>query len=491
MDILRRFHITPYLLNADLALLSEDAAYFATHFWQLGADPQIVAKRVRELENALKHYDPDLDGADGHGISEPWLIYTSLVHDVSTIPYIPPCLFTKLMQHTFEVVGSPQTCVDRLAAIIRDMIHGGVPPRQEDWDILMDAYNRWGRLDNFGFIIEEGERWEGRGTLVAHRAQFYAGVLKRYGFKGSLFSAMSLADYMMDRFRPEPDWCADVLEAFVFLRKPQQVWDRYTAMVANGLEMDARILIAVLRGLSMARTDTFDTRVNLSDNLTAVPIVKLALTVLDLALSRNIIDQTIFSLTIHICLRRRDWNQAQKIHAEMREIHQLPTTLDIYLGFAEFELNDNNMPDRDAAAEYIERMLADRNAVPDPFSVKVHQRIIEMYMKIREVDLAYKHWKNMREQGIQPDAWMYNTLLHHMMGSEWVELHRDRVHEVHEAMKADGLELWRGVWKSMEGMLALRQGELSSLRLAANVGVWRGGPGQPVVDCYSAVMEDC
>lgn len=218
--------------------------------------PDYIQSRARDLLASIAAaQSPPVHIEEEH--EDPWTIYNCLMHHGTVAQDIPHDVFTKLLDYTYHVVDSPDTCFDRLAAIIRDMVHAGVRPTPADWKSLVLAYDRWGRLQNVPFVLEQAGRLRRSDMEVSMHRGFFTAILTSYMRDGHVFAAQKFVDGLASILEPDQRWCSRVLNVFEVMRQPLEVWKKYRRMLNAGLEPNLEILHSVLKALrAMPRFST-------------------------------------------------------------------------------------------------------------------------------------------------------------------------------------------------------------------------------------------
>ncbi|KAJ3028611.1 hypothetical protein HDV00_010167, partial [Rhizophlyctis rosea] len=220
-----------------------------------------VRKQCFEIMSAIKlrdEGDPDDPFNLGFGLDidtqyshiDPWLSYNCLVHNTYVLKYLPREFFTKMLAYTIDIVTSPQTCLDRMATVIEDMLHAGHRPR---WWKIVQAWENWGRIDDMPYIMAQMRRFRSaaqRGGVELRG--LHRSLLTALYERKLLFPVQLIADDYLKYEKPFHRTGVQILQAFVQLRQPQEVLNRYGVLVAAGCPSTVEMIQIVFMALKQA-----------------------------------------------------------------------------------------------------------------------------------------------------------------------------------------------------------------------------------------------
>ncbi|KAJ3188466.1 hypothetical protein HDU85_005618 [Gaertneriomyces sp. JEL0708] len=140
-----------------------------------GFDIKIPRKKylldlTREFFAAIKEHTKHIDALKSNALEaydflrvppkDPWIHYTQLSHAHALLESCDWKVFTAMLRSTVRDVASPQVCLDRLHRVVGDVRYCGrwKEMQWKEWNMIITAYDKWGRIGDVSFMLGELDR---------------------------------------------------------------------------------------------------------------------------------------------------------------------------------------------------------------------------------------------------------------------------------------------------------------------------------------------
>ncbi|KAJ3166683.1 hypothetical protein HDU88_003166 [Geranomyces variabilis] len=360
---------------------------------------------------------------------DPWLMYISLAHDPESLRQCDRELFSEVLTYIYLIVDSPQVCLDRCTRILIDMYEAGVKPSDEDWNLVLRAYSRWGKMSDVGYMAGEAKRLSRLGAMfssqpgmpLASELTLFPHLLKTYTNEQSIFAVKMIVAEMKSFFCLDAPLYQLILQALAELKDTDEAYRTYTEVLKAGLIPSHAIYKNVLYALSLRKS----VEVSAQDGGSALRGSELlAEQVLAHALP-HFLDASLFAYTMQVYARHNKLSHAEALAAHMRRIGlhvELRIVLTLYL----LNLKHGRF---DIAREIYRSLMADRSRLPDPCDVAFHRFILTAQLSCGRNFQALLHFWRTKTMRVKLDEKSLAMLVERF--AEWRPL---RAYEVYVRM---------------------------------------------------------
>ncbi|KAJ3156285.1 hypothetical protein HDU86_004049 [Geranomyces michiganensis] len=479
--IVRHYSSLAARFHSEFERLSQDSPSFPAFFGVrigLPDEPiqEMVEQQVAELYWAMEWYLLELGiawpaklrpvsrseierGAHFSQPEDPWVLYKTLAHDPESLGHCERALFSAVLDYVCLTVDSPQVCLDRCSRILVDIYEAGSKPSEEDWSLVMRAYERWGKLSDVDYMAREAIRLNRLGTLFSSQpgkplpmeSSLFPLLLKAYTDEGSLFAVKLIIAHMKAICALNAPLYEEILQALALLKDTDGVYRTYTEVLEDGILPSRAIYKQVLHALSLCMSvklpDQRSGRVrpHYTDVLAEQVIAK--------ALPEYV-DASLFAYTIQVYARHNKLGHAEELVAHMRQIG-LHVDARIALSLYFLYLKNNR---RSAATNIVRRLMADRTRLLDPCDPSFHHFVLCAMVSCGKKSDALLYFEQTKKLGVKLEEKSLSMLIDRF--AKWRPLRAYKVYvrmlEVEVEPSAKTNRVIRGILveKNMQAELA-------------------------------------
>ncbi|KAI9095445.1 hypothetical protein DFS34DRAFT_625670 [Phlyctochytrium arcticum] len=435
---------------------------------------------------------------------DPWALYTALADSQLNLESCPRDVYSALMTYVIRTAGSPQSCLDRITAMITDMGYHRIVPLRSHWDLVLEAYEQWGKLWDVEAMLPEVERLSDlanrgfvpkkagiSGKLYPRETRLYFTLLAKYAKRGNLLAVKRCAETIMERFGPHPETYEQVIAAYSVLDQPGIVYLNFQSLIEQGIAPTEKTIIWTLNSLARHRTISVSQKINhtagqtgeRSDSQTSpvLPFLNTLKLVNHILASQPRARINTLAAAFRVHTKHGDRKGADELLSKVTtQIPDLRPDQRICLSFFSLYLRTHNL---DAAHKLLEAMMTDCDIVPDTRDAYLHKVILQAYIISGHPILAYKHALKMRSLSVRFNFAMYSMLI-----TQLTKRHPDHALKVWKWMERDGVKPDVHVRSRMAALLAPKQGD-PNLR---SVATYRDAELESYIQpCYSlSIMAD-
>ncbi|KAJ3090835.1 hypothetical protein HK102_002529 [Quaeritorhiza haematococci] len=356
---------------------------------------------------------------------DPWVLYCCLQNTRGSAAFTSEPehhhVFTKLLEFNLKVVSSPQTSLDRLVRILRDMHDSGIKVTEEDWALVIKTFKRWGRF---------GSVWDFESSETAASIQFAINA----GFYRALLFTFTDPDmdkdaalWTIDKLKNSFDDLSTVSHEAIIrgmyrMNMFEEVIQYLVTYIREGHDPSPYMICRTLGALARFRGSKIH-------SIQGCPqTVELGMKLFNEALDKPLTDNMrskIWTEMFALCRRHGDVNLGQHLYDEMSKVEEEPS-----VGTCLVLMSWCIARGEGAQADRFFKEALERG---DPKSSGPYHHRIKAYVKKRWFTTAELWFDIMEEREIKPLRRTYLLTIAAMS-----KRHPDRALELYERMVADG-----------------------------------------------------